>query len=155
NWFFARMAVQWRASLSTADPSCWKSVSPRLRRKRLVQKLPPWSRGSPESKPRFYKIREDRFSLRKTNLFGIKEGKARTSTRDIFVCPLRKTFGRFRPEAKKIEIDKALNLEHYTCNKTSPQTSMSSLTYAQFDDPTALSAQTTGSEAFLTSSRVL
>ena len=28
----------------------------------------------------------------------------------------------FRPEAKKIEIDKALNLEHYTCNKTSPQT---------------------------------
>jgi len=39
------------------------------------------------------------------------------STREIFVCLLRKTFGHLSDRAKKTEIDKALTLEHYTLNK--------------------------------------
>src|SRR5262245_58617677 len=39
------------------------------------------------------------------------------SIREIFVCSLRKTFGHLSDRAKKIEIDKALTLEHYICNK--------------------------------------
>src|SRR5262249_35536446 len=111
------MAVQWRASLSTADPSCWKGASPRLMRKRFVQKFLPWSRGSPEPKPRFYKIREDRFSLRETNLFvSRREGQEQVPEIFSFVrCEKHSAI--FRPEAKKIEIDTALNLEHYTYNK--------------------------------------
>jgi hypothetical protein len=38
------------------------------------------------------------------------------STREIFVCSLRKTFGHLSDRAKKIEIDKALTLEHYIIN---------------------------------------
>src|SRR5262245_48997005 len=39
------------------------------------------------------------------------------SIREIFVCSLRKTFGHLSDRAKKIEIDNALTLEHYTDNK--------------------------------------
>jgi hypothetical protein len=39
------------------------------------------------------------------------------SIREIFVCSLRKTFGHLSDRTKKIEIDKALTLEHHTCNK--------------------------------------
>jgi len=39
------------------------------------------------------------------------------SIREVFVCSVQKTFGHLSDRAKKIEIDKALSLEHYTCNK--------------------------------------
>jgi hypothetical protein len=35
----------------------------------------------------------------------------------MFVCSLAKTFGHLSDRAKKIKIDKALTLEHYTRNK--------------------------------------
>src|SRR5262245_60032952 len=39
------------------------------------------------------------------------------SIRDMFVCLLAKTFGHLSDRAKKIEIYKALTLEHYIYNK--------------------------------------
>jgi hypothetical protein len=35
----------------------------------------------------------------------------------MFVCSLAKTFGHLSDSDKKVEIDKALTLEHYTGNK--------------------------------------